>query len=202
MNFKALGTAGKLISKGTLAVSASAVMAAGLLVNPWEGNENYVYFDVGNVATVCSGVTGHDYNGRGLIVGKYYSDAECDIMNSIALAEHEAELNKCIEVDVPAETRAALISFAYNVGPNAACRSTLMRKLNAGDIKGACEQLSRWVYVKGVKYRGLENRRFKGDATRISERTLCLIGLDKSYETPLSEKLMVDYKDWISGNEI
>ncbi|HGM8337746.1 TPA: glycoside hydrolase family protein [Pseudomonas aeruginosa] len=49
-------------------------------------------------------------------------------------------------------------------------RSTLLRKLNAGDVKGACAELSRWVYAGGKVYKGLVNR-------RKAERELCEQGL-------------------------
>jgi hypothetical protein len=41
------------------------------------------------------------------------------------------------------------VSFAFNVGDDAFCRSTLVRKANAGDIDGACAELSRWTYAGG-----------------------------------------------------
>ena len=34
-----------------------------------------------------------------------------------------------------------------------------MKKLNAGDYPGACEELKRWVYVDGRVVQGLVNRR-------------------------------------------
>ncbi|HHG5564729.1 TPA: glycoside hydrolase family protein [Pseudomonas aeruginosa] len=45
-----------------------------------------------------------------------------------------------------------------------------MRKLNAGDVRGACAELSRWVYAGGKKLGGLVRR-------RAAERELCEIGL-------------------------
>ena len=53
--------------------------------------------------------------------------------------------------------------------------------------------------VKGAVLAGLENRRWKGDAQRISERALCLIGLDPSYTTPLAERLYFDYRRWVTS---
>jgi lysozyme len=54
---------------------------------------------------------------------------------------------------------AACISFAYNVGPGAFFRSTLRSKWLSNDIQGAADQFLSWTYIKGVKSRGLENRR-------------------------------------------
>ncbi|HCD1077247.1 TPA: glycoside hydrolase family protein, partial [Proteus mirabilis] len=38
-------------------------------------------------------------------------------------------------------------------------RSTLLKKLNAGDGAGACEEIKRWVYAGGKVWRGLVSRR-------------------------------------------
>lgn len=38
----------------------------------------------------------------------------------------------------------ALVSFIYNVGPNAFISSTLLKKLNAGDYHGAADEFLRW----------------------------------------------------------
>lgn len=61
----------------------------------------------------------------------------------------------------------ALVSLSYNIGSNAFARSTLLRKLNAGDYQGAADEFRKWVYAGGRVLRGLVHRR---DA----ERTLFL----------------------------
>jgi GH24 family phage-related lysozyme (muramidase) len=53
----------------------------------------------------------------------------------------------------------ALVSWAFNVGCGAAARSTLMRKLNAGDRKGAADELLRWDKAGGKSLPGLSRRR-------------------------------------------
>ncbi|HDU5394583.1 TPA: glycoside hydrolase family protein, partial [Klebsiella pneumoniae] len=45
--------------------------------------------------------------------------------------------------------------------------STLLRKINQGDPKGACDQLLRWTYAKGKQWKGLITR-------REVEREVCL----------------------------
>jgi lysozyme len=61
------------------------------------------------------------------------------------------------------------VSFAYNVGGGNYCGSTLVRKLNAGDTAGACNELTRWTRAKGIVLPGLVKR-------REAERQLCLQG--------------------------
>jgi lysozyme len=65
--------------------------------------------------------------------------------------------------------RAALYSFTYNVGTEAFSKSTLLKKLNAGDQSGACDELRRWKLAGGKKWKGLIKR-------REIERSLCLAG--------------------------
>lgn len=55
----------------------------------------------------------------------------------------------------------AYVSFSYNVGASAFCRSTLVRKLRARppDYAGACAEMLRWVFAGGRVLPGLERRR-------------------------------------------
>lgn len=42
--------------------------------------------------------------------------------------------------------RTAMISLAYNIGRTAFRNSTLLKKFNAGDVQGAANEFSRWIY--------------------------------------------------------
>ncbi len=53
----------------------------------------------------------------------------------------------------------ALVSFSYNVGTRSLRRSTLLRKLIAGDIQEAGNQFLRWNKAGGRVLRGLSIRR-------------------------------------------
>ncbi|VDY34702.1 Phage-related lysozyme (muraminidase) [Morganella morganii] len=64
-----------------------------------------------------------------------------------------------IKVPIDDNTRVAIYSFVYNVGPGAFSRSTMLRKLNAGDIAGACDEMKRWTFAGGKQWQGLINRR-------------------------------------------
>ncbi|EHG2695362.1 lysozyme, partial [Salmonella enterica] len=115
----------------------------------------YVHYrDVVGVITVCDGHTGKD-----IIPGKRYTDAECDALLNQDLARVKAQVDPLIKVSIPESERAALYSFAYNVGTGAFARSTLLKKLNAGDHAGACNELKRWTYAGGKQWKGLVTRR-------------------------------------------
>ncbi len=53
----------------------------------------------------------------------------------------------------------ALVSFAYNLGVGALGRSTLRKKLAAGDISGAADEFLPWHYADGQDLLGLRRRR-------------------------------------------
>jgi lysozyme len=62
-----------------------------------------------------------------------------------------------------------VVAFTFNVGVSASCNSTLAFFIKKQQWRDACEQLPRWVFVKGVRSAGLERR-------RAAERALCLSG--------------------------
>lgn len=74
--------------------------------------------------------------------------------------KHQAQLRACVG-DVPMHQHEwdAYVSWAYNIGTGAACRSTLVRKLRAGDYAGACAELLKWDKQAGITLRGLTIRR-------------------------------------------
>jgi lysozyme len=55
----------------------------------------------------------------------------------------------------------ALCSFVYNIGFSKFINSTLLKKLKAGDYRGAADQFSRWKYDDKVEKKGLVIRRAK-----------------------------------------
>lgn len=151
---------------GVLGGSAAAMALAVGLVGQWEGLSLRAYPDrlARDIPTVCYGET------RGVMIGDVHTKAECDRMLAVALTEFEAGLDRCLKHPLPMETKVALVSWSYNVGVGAACGSTLVRKANAGDLTGACNELPKWNRAGGQVVRGLTNR-------RMAERALCLRGL-------------------------
>lgn len=150
---------------------AAAIVAAALLpttaalVAKWEGTEFTPYRDIGGVWTVCEGITG-----PAVIPGRTYTRSECRGLLNGALEEHARGLAGCMRVVPPVEVISALVSWTYNVGVAAACGSTLMKLLNAGEYEAACRQLPRWNRVDGKVVQGLTNR-------RLAEMAWCLRGL-------------------------
>lgn len=147
------------------AVGAMAIASAMLIGNDGlEGSVPVPYYDVAGVLTVCNGHTGSD-----IVPGKTYSENECRYLLNKDLSSVAAQIDPYITRPVPDTTRAALYTFAYNVGATSFKNSTLLRLLNRGDTAGACDQLRRWIYAGGRKWQGLLNR-------REIEREVCMMG--------------------------
>ncbi|MCA7083102.1 lysozyme, partial [Cupriavidus sp. DB3] len=142
-------------------VIAVGIAAAVPLVAAFEGLRQTAYLDPVGIPTACFGAT------KGVRLGQVYTREQCDNLLARDLLEANAGVDSCVRVPLTEGQRTALVSFAYNVGRGNLCGSTLARKLNAGDYVGACNELPRWVYAKGVKLPGLVKRREQ-------ERALCL----------------------------
>lgn len=158
---------------GVLLVTIDAFQAA--YTTGWEGMVFVPYRDVAGVLTVCVGHTGSD-----IVPGKVYTRDECVAMFANDLQRVVDEpLSQCLKppLTLKPEVVAAVRDFAFNVGGGAACKSTLVKKLNAGDVPGACEEFQRWVYAGGRVIYGLQVRRMIGVPGRLSEADLCRVGI-------------------------
>ncbi|EKQ3197683.1 glycoside hydrolase family protein, partial [Salmonella enterica] len=98
-----------LLAGGAGAVAIAAAMLGGH--DGLEGRRYEPYRDVVGVITVCDGHTGKD-----IVPGKHYTDAECDALLNNDLALVAARIDPLIKASIPNSERAALYSFAYNVG--------------------------------------------------------------------------------------
>lgn len=145
--------------------SAKVAVVAVALVSAAEGLRTYAYEDPVGIPTICFGET------RGVELGDTATPAQCEAMLAGRLVEFSREVDGCLKARVPDETYAAILSFAYNVGADRFCRSTMARKANAGDLRGACDELPRWNKAGGVVWPGLTKR-------RADERALCLKGIE------------------------
>jgi lysozyme len=156
----------------TPAQRVAAVLAAAAVAVPtiavYEGYVPYGYADPGplgvKLPTACYGST------KGIVLGKKYTAQQCADMLAADAVTHGLEIAPCLPDNLPIETRAAFTSFGFNVGTAAFCKSTLSRKALAGDLRGACAELSKWTKSAGREMRGLVRR-------RAAERELCERGL-------------------------
>ena len=144
------------------AVAAAAIA----LVATWEGARTVAYRDVVGIPTVCFGET------RGVKMGDRYTLDECRVMLGDRLVEFEQGIRKCMSDPdkVPDSVYVASLSLAYNIGEGAFCKSTVVRRINVGQWRDACNAFLMWTKAGGRTIKGLVNR-------RKAERAYCLKGL-------------------------
>jgi lysozyme len=132
-----------------------------VLIGGFEGLRTVAYRDAVGIPTICFGET------KGVRMGMKKSRAECDAMLAERIVEFDDGVDACIHVALPDNRRAAVVSLAYNIGVRAFCGSSVARRLNAGDVRGACDAFLLWNKAGGVELPGLTKRRQE-------ERALCL----------------------------
>jgi len=142
--------------------TATWLAIATACVGAFEGLRTLAYRDPVGIPTVCFGET------RGVVMGDRHTIEECKDMLGVSLIEFNAGVDSCIRAPLSDTRRAAVVSFAYNVGVGALCNSTFARRLNAGD-PDACDELLKWTKAGGVTWPGLVRR-------RQDERKLCREG--------------------------
>ncbi len=156
-------TSGRVLTGGA-AMTAMAVA----LIGDFEGLRTEAYKDIVGIPTVCYGET------RGVKMGDSRTKAECDDMLVASLLTFEKGMNACLvsPETLPVKVRVAMLSVTYNVGygQRGFCGSSMAKRINAGDVRGACDALLRWNRAGGREVKGLTRR-------RVEERKLCLEGI-------------------------
>lgn len=127
-----------------------------------EGSRNKAYKDSVGIWTIGVGHT--SMAGRPIPVqGMVITDAEIDEILSRDLQQFEKAVRDAVVTDVSQNEFDAMVSLAFNIGGGAFAKSTLVRKLNAGDRPGAANAFLSWnkgrVNGKLVVIPGLTTRR-------------------------------------------
>lgn len=149
--------------------TAAGLLAIGL-IGGFEGVRLNAYKDVAGIPTVCFGET------RGVKMGDKYTLDECKKMLGDAVIEFEQGVRQCLRNPdaIPDKSYVGFLSTAYNIGTPTFCSGSIARKINAGDLKGACKAILLYnkarVNNRLVVIKGLDNRRKE-------ENKLCLEGL-------------------------
>lgn len=122
------------------------------------------YIDVVGIPTACDGIT------RNVKRGQTYTEGQCAKLLEDELIIHaEAAMTCTPNLRRPGwdNQRAAVALLTYNIGTNGYCRSTVRRKMQMADIRGACDAFRMWNKGGGRVLPGLVKRRER-------ERALCL----------------------------
>lgn len=105
---------------------------------------------------------------------------ECDAILSRDLATFEKAVLKAVTAPLNQNQFDALVSLAFNIGAGNFSKSTLVKKLNARDYRGAADQFTVWNKAAGKVMKGLVKR-------RADERALFLKASSAPAPTPATD---------------
>lgn len=139
----------RMSSKNKKVTSANGIE----LITEFEGLKLEAYKDSAGTWTIGYGHTSGVYEGQTITKDKAIEFLKQDIKSA------ENAVNNLVKVEINQNQFDALVSFTYNLGSGSLSRSTLLEKLNSGDIEGAADEFDRWVFAGGIKLAGLVRRR-------------------------------------------
>jgi len=158
-----------IVSRLVVAGGLSAAALTPAVLTHFEDTKLEAYQDTGGVWTICTGST------EGVKEGDTATPEMCADLLAKESAKFEGAVERLVTVPMSAPRKTALTSFAYNVGIGNFKRSTLLKRINAQD-PNACEELSKWVYVKRKDCRIAKNNCMGIVHRRQAERELCEMG--------------------------
>lgn len=138
-----------------VAVAALSLSAAGFIgITKSESFTSKAIIPVpGDRPTLGFGTTEGVKMGDTITVPKALERAMSDIQ------KYEGAVKECVHVPLYQYEYDSYIRLSYNIGTGAFCKSTLVKKLNASDYRGACEQILVWDKFQGKPLKGLTIRR-------------------------------------------
>lgn len=107
---------------------------------------------------------GYGHYGSDVKKGMRITSARAEELLKQDVKSFVSGVEKALKVKVNQNQFDALVSLAYNIGVGAFTSSTLLKKLNGGDVKGASEQFLVWNKSGGRTIDGLKTRRAKEKA--------------------------------------
>jgi len=123
------------------------------LIKRFEGVKLKAYRDSVGIPTIGYGHT-HAVKDGDVITGQ---QADEFLREDLAVAELAVNTN--VRVPISQGQFDAMVSFVFNLGAGNFVKSTLLKKLNAGDYDGASAEFGRWVQAGGKTLPGLVKRR-------------------------------------------
>jgi len=137
------------------------------IIKKWEGFEESTYLDPRGVPTIGYGTTAAANLGIVPVPGMTISEKQAERFLVRAVEKFAREIEPAIKRPMNENQWSACLSLAYNIGPGAFRRSSVVKYFNAGLDMRAADAFLLWNKSGGKVLRGLERR-------RRDERTLFL----------------------------
>jgi lysozyme len=111
------------------------------------------YYCPANVLTIGYGCT------EGIKEGDVWTEVQAEEALRHEIAKHEAAVARLVTIEINQNQYDALVSFSYNCGSGALSKSTLLKRVNAGDFQAAGREFAKWNKGGGKVLPGLVARR-------------------------------------------
>ena len=136
------------------------ISAMGLeLIKEFEGFSANAYLCPAKIPTIGYGNTFWQ-DGRKVRLGEQISKTDAlELLEFVANKDFADKIFPLIKVKVSQNQFDAMCSLAYNIGTGSFLKSTLLKKVNAGDFIGASEEFLKWNKSGGKELLGLTRRR-------------------------------------------
>lgn len=136
------------------------ISAMGLeLIKEFEGFSANAYLCPAKIPTIGYGNTFYS-DGRKVKLGEQISKTDAlELLEKIVNKDFADKIFSAIKVPVAQNQFDAMVSLAYNIGTGSFLKSTLLKKVNAGDFIGASEEFLKWNKSGGKELLGLTRRR-------------------------------------------
>ena len=132
------------------------------LIKEFEGFRSNPYKCSAGVPTIGYGSTYYRDGKKVTLNDKPISQDEANLLlEHIANKDFGDKINNLVKVELNQNQFDALVSFCYNLGIGNFKSSTLLKKINQADFKGASEEFIKWNKAGGKILDGLTRRRQK-----------------------------------------
>lgn len=165
------------------------------LIEKYEGCKLKAYRCPAGILTIGYGHTsaaGSPKVIEGMIITK--EQAEQILDNDLSMFEHE--LNAMLTREVTQHQFDALMSFTYNLGVGAMRKSTLLKRVNAGEFDKVRAEFMKWTRAAGRELPGLvERRRAEADLFVLHDALFDSEEFRVTPDQPQATKTMVQSKE-------
>lgn len=129
------------------------------LIKRFEGCKLTAYQDIVGIYTIGFGTTAMADLGITPAKGMTITQERAEDLLRQGVDKFAATVDALVTANVNANQFGACVSLAYNIGPTAFAKSTVLRELNAGNYDKAALSFQMWNKAGGKVVKGLINRR-------------------------------------------
>ena len=139
------------------------------LIKHFEGLSLKPYLDVVKIPTIGYGNTFYKDGKKVTLNDKPIDETEAtELLSYVAQKDFGDKILQLVKVPLNQNQFDALVSICYNIGMGNFTKSTLLKKINQGDFRGASLEFEKWNKAGGIVLAGLVKRRLKEKALFIS----------------------------------